>query len=206
MQTNDVQVIFTNVPPDILRLLALAGIEFSNDPHMALDIDLDHALEKAEEVVLRKQERLGGGESLLNHFIAAIGPHPRLPDLIGTMTKLEMQPDDVLIRQGEDADDVFFVATGRVRVQINLPDGKVLRVRTMLGGAIVGEIALYLHKNRTADVIVDAPSEIYRLSAGDLARLEREDPELAALAHRLLACNLSEKLSVANSMIQLTQS
>ena len=54
-------------------------------------------------------------------------------------------------------------------------------------------------------MIVDAPSDIYRLSAADLARLEQDDPELAALAHRLLACNLSEKLSVANKMIQVTQ-
>jgi hypothetical protein len=54
-------------------------------------------------------------------------------------------------------------------------------------------------------VIVDAPSDIFRLSSEDLARLEREDAELAALAHRLLATNLSEKLSVANRMIQLTQ-
>ncbi len=203
--SNDVQVIFTNVPPDLHRHLTLAGIEFGDEHHMALDVDLDHALEKAEEAVLREQERFGG-DSLLNHFIAAIGPHPRLPDLIGKMTKREMQPEEILIRQGEDADDVFFVATGRVRVQITLPDGRVLRVRTMLGGAIVGEIALYLRQSRTADVIVDAPSEIFRLSAEDIGELERDDPELAALAHRLLASNLSEKLAVANKMIQLTQS
>ena len=126
--------------------------------------------------------------------------------LIANMTKREMQPEEVLIRQGEDADDVFFVATGRVRVQITLPDGRVLRVRTMLGGAIVGEIAPYLHQSRTADVIVDASSEVFRLGADDLGRLEREDPELAALAHRLLASNLSEKLAVANKIFQLTQS
>ncbi len=206
VQANNVRVIFTRVPPDLHRHLTLAGIEFGDEHHMALDVDLDHALEKAEEDILGEKERLSGGESLLNHFTAAIGPHRRLPDLIANMTKREMQPEEVLIRQGEDADDVFFVATGRVRVQITLPDGRVLRVRTMLGGAIVGEIALYLHQSRTADVIVDAPSEIFRLGADDLGRLEREDPELAALAHRLLASNLSEKLAVANKMIQLTQS
>ena len=76
----------------------------------------------------------------------------------------------------------------------------------MLAGAIVGEIALYLNQTRTADVIVDTPSEIYCLSAGQFKRLEKDDPELAALAHRLLASNLSEKLSVANKTIQLSQS
>ena len=206
VETLDVKVFFTHVSAELHHHLVRAGIEFGEDQVMTLDVDIDHALEKAEEAVLREERDLDAAEGLLNHLVAAIGPHPRLPALIDKMTRLEMQPEDALIKQGETADDVFFVSTGRVRVQINLPNGRVLRVRTMLAGAIVGEIALYLNQPRTADVIVDAPSEIFRLSAQDLARLEREDAELAALAHRLLAKNLSEKLSIANKMIQLTQS
>ena len=88
---------------------------------------------------------------------------------------------------------------------MTLPNGRKLRLRTMTDGAIVGEIALYMKQERTADVIVETPSEIFRLSASDLARLEREDPEVALLAHRLLAINLSEKLSVANQAIKRTE-
>lgn len=205
VEAEDVKVCLTSVPADLLDNLAMAGIEFGPDQPMQIDTDLDHALERVEEAILFGQGEGDVDTSLLKHFTATIGQHPRLSSLIDNMTKLEMKPDDVLIRQGDDANDVFFVATGRVRVQITLPGGNVLRVRTMLAGAIVGEIALYLHQPRTADVIVDAPSDIYRLSAADLARLEQNDPELAALAHRLLACNLSEKLSVANKMIQVTQ-
>ena len=39
----------------------------------------------------------------------------------------------------------------------------------------------------------------------DDGEIHTEDPELAVLAHRLLASNLSEKLSLANRMIQLAQ-
>ena len=205
VEPENVKVCLTSVPAELLKNLTMAGIEFGPDQPMQIDTDLDHALEKLEEAILFGRGESDLGTSLLNHFVRTIGEHPRLSELIDNMTKLEMNPEDVLIRQGDDASDVFFVATGRVRVQITLPGGKVLRVRTMLAGAIVGEIALYLHQPRTADVIVDAPSDIFRLSAADLARLERDDPELATLAHRLLACNLSEKLSVANKMIQITQ-
>lgn len=205
VQPGEICVSLTAVPPELKVHLDRAGLKFGAGHLMKLDVDLDHALEKAEEAILREELDLGEGKDLLNHFVAAIGPHPRLPDLINTMTRLEMQPEDVLIKQGEDANDVFFVASGRVRVQIILPNGQPLRVRTMLGGAVVGEIALYLNQPRSADVIVDAPSEIFRLSAADFDRLEREDAELFALAHRLLASNLSEKLAVANKMIQLTQ-
>jgi SulP family sulfate permease len=143
---------------------------------------------------------------LSGHFTSAIGAHPRISDLIARLKKLELKPGFHLIRQGDKASDVFFLASGRLRVQITSPDGTVLRLRTMMAGAIVGEIALYLNQTRTADVIIDKPSVIYKLSKRELNRMEREDPELAALAHNLLANNLSEKLAVANRAIHLATS
>jgi len=204
-EDNNVHVSLTRVSEDLRHNLTLAGFEPGDNHLVNVLHDIDRALEEAEETLLSEHVDVDGEKSLLKHFTQAIGDHPRLPALIDGMTRLELQPDDVLIRQGDDADDVFFVASGRVRVQVTLPNGEVLRVRTMLAGAIVGEIALYLKQPRIADVIVDAPSEIFRLSAADLAAMQSKDPELASLAHQLLASNLSEKLSVANKMIQLTQ-
>lgn len=204
-EDNNVNVSLTRLADDLRHNLTLAGIELGENQLISVLHDIDRALERAEETLLSEHLDVDGEKSLLKHFVLAIGDHPRLPALIDNMTRLELQPDDVLIRQGEDANDVFFVASGRVRVQLTLPNGDVMRVRTMLAGAIVGEIALYLKQPRIADVIVDAPSEIFQLSAADLVRMQTQDPELAAIAHQLLASNLSEKLSVANKMIQLTQ-
>ena len=204
-EDNNVNVSLTRVAAELRHSLTLAGIELGENQLINVLHDIDRALEMAEETLLSEHVDVDGEKSLLKHFALAIGDHPRLPALIDNMTRLELQPEDVLIRQGEDANDVFFVASGRVRVQLTLPSGDVMRVRTMLAGAIVGEIALYLKQPRIADVIVDAPSEIFQLSAADLGRMQADDPELAVLAHQLLASNLSEKLAVANKMIQLTQ-
>ena len=204
-EDNNVSVSLTRVAAELRHSLTVAGIELGENQLINVLHDIDRALEMAEETLLSEHIDVDGEKSLLKHFALAIGDHPRLPDLIDNMTRLELQPEDVLIRQGEDANDVFFVASGRVRVQLTLPSGEVMRVRTMLAGAIVGEIALYLKQPRIADVIVDAPSEIFQLSAANLGRMQADDPELAVLAHQLLASNLSEKLAVANKMIQLTQ-
>ena len=166
---------------------------------------MDHALEKIEELLLHEAPELDASAGLIQQLIAAIGPHPRMADLVATMTRLSLEPNATLIKAGDDADDVYFVAKGRVRVQVTLPNGRTLRLRTMTGGAIVGEIALYLHQKRTADVIAETAVEIFCLNAAELQRLEREDPEVAILAHRLLASNLAEKLSLANRMIQQSQ-
>jgi SulP family sulfate permease len=188
--------------PEVELAMRRGGLDFGNDGSMVIETDIDHALERVEETLLCERPELHAGRDLVNHLTAALGPHPRMRDFVNAMSLLSLQPEDVLIKAGEDADDVYFVADGRVRVQLTLPTGRTLRLRTMTGGAIVGEIALYRHQKRTADVIVETPSEIFRLSATDLARLEREDSELAILAHRLLATNLAEKLSVTNRMIQ----
>jgi sulfate permease, SulP family len=200
-----VKTYFTHVAPEVERALRQAGLVFGADLPMSLEADIDHAVERAEEALLADEAELEGGADLVHHLAATVGPHPRLADLVVAMTRLSLEPEDVLIRAGEDADDVYFVAQGRVRVQITLPSGRPLRLRTMTGGAVVGEIALYLHQKRTADVIVETPASIFRLGVADLDRLEFQDPELAVLAHRLLACNLSEKLAMANRMIQLAQ-
>jgi sulfate permease, SulP family len=205
LDSEAVKTFFTHVAPEVERALRQAGLVFGADLPMSLDSDIDHAVERAEEALLADEAELEGGADLVHHLAATVGPHPRLADLVAAMTRLSLQPEDVLITAGEDADDVYFVAQGRVRVQITLPNGRALRLRTMTGGAVVGEIALYLHQKRTADVIVETPASIFRLGVADLDRLEHEDPELAVLAHRLLACNLSEKLAMANRMIQLAQ-
>jgi sulfate permease, SulP family len=199
-----VTVVFTHLHEDIERQLVLAGNRAAAN-ELVLMPDLDGALEMAEESILSERGETGSDKTLLHHLGAIVGEHPRLPDLINAMTRQVMQPEAVLIRQGEKADDLYFLASGRVRVQVALPSGRTLRLRSMLAGAIVGEVAFYLRQVRTADVIVDMPSVVYQLKAADLAALEGSDAELAALAHRIMATTLSEKLAMANKTIQLSQ-
>jgi SulP family sulfate permease len=200
-----VRMYFSHVAPEIERSLRQAGLEFGPGYPLTLEKDMDHALEKIEETLLHEAPDLHASAGLLQQLVAAIGPHPRLSDLVSTMTPLSLEANAALIKAGEDADDVYFVAKGRVRIQVTLPNGRALRLRTMTAGAIVGEIALYLHQKRTADVIAETAVEVFRLNADDLLRLERDDLEVAILAHRLLASTLAEKLSLANRMIQQSQ-
>jgi SulP family sulfate permease len=200
-----VKIYLSHVAPETEQILRQAGLEFGPDRPLTIEPDMDHALEKIEELLLTEAPDFDPSAGLIQHLVAAIGPHPRMTDLVATMTRMSLEPEAALIMAGDDANDVYFVAKGRVRIQVQLPNGRTLRLRTMIGGAIVGEIALYLHQKRTADVIAETPVEVFRLNSADLARLEREDPEVAILAHRLLASNLAEKLSLATRMIQQSQ-
>ena len=116
---------------------------------------------------------------------------------------LPLAPDGTpLIRTGDTARDIFFVERGQLAVQEAGPDGTKIRLRTMTAGAIVGEVALYTRQPRGADVLALEETVVCRLSEASLARLEAESEAAAVLLHRLVAMNLSGKLTVANRLIQ----
>jgi sulfate permease, SulP family len=101
----------------------------------------------------------------------------------------------VLIRQDEPPDDVFVLESGRLQVEMVTPEGTRVRLRTLLPGVMVGEIAMYTGDPRTADVVAETPSVVLRLSRASIERMEATEPELAAALHRWLARTLSERLT-----------
>jgi SulP family sulfate permease len=118
------------------------------------------------------------------------------------MERLTIAAGTPLIRTGDTARDIFFVERGQLAVQVAGQDGTPIRLRTMTAGAIVGEVALYTRQPRGADVLALEETVVYRLSEASLARLEAESEAAAVLLHRLVAMNLSGKLTVANRLIQ----
>ncbi len=101
----------------------------------------------------------------------------------------------MLLHQDEPPGDVFVLASGRLRVDMVTSDGTRVRLRTVLPGVVVGEIALYTGVPRTADVVAEVPSVVLRIGRESIERLEAEEPELAATLHRWLATTLAERLT-----------
>ena len=50
-----------------------------------------------------------------------------------------------------------------------------MRLRTVLPGVVVGEIAMYTGVPRTADVVAETPSVVLRLSRASIERMERRN-------------------------------
>ncbi|SOD93522.1 SLC26A/SulP transporter family protein [Caenispirillum bisanense] len=196
-------LVFCALPPGMAEALARSGLTVDADATAVSAADLDHALERCEEELLATENLLSGSDDVTHHLEAILGPHPRLVDLAAAMRRLRLSAGTTLIRSGDPADDVFLVSNGRVRVQVTLADGRVLRLRTMTAGAVVGEVGLCLTGTRTADVVVEGAATVFRLYRSDLERLEQEDGELAVLFHRLLTVTLAEKLVLANRLVQL---
>ena len=68
-------------------------------------------------------------------------------------------------------------------------------------------VGLYAGVPRTASVVAEDSSEVLRIDAAALARMEREHPAMLVDFHRLIAATLARRLSrttalLANSEIQ----
>jgi voltage-gated potassium channel len=83
------------------------------------------------------------------------------------------EADDVIVRRGEPADSMYFIASGRVEVELS-PEPAVLEA-----GEFFGEMAVLVRSERTANVRALTHTKLLVLDAGDLHYLVEHMPGLA---------------------------
>ena len=192
-ETNGFELVFAGAPERVLEQLRRGGL-LATGGIVVFEPDLDRGLERCEEGLL---DEASAGE------VGSQGDDiPHLPAHL--MSYLERRPlpeGTVLIRQGDPPDDMFVLASGRLRVETSSLEGERVRLRTVRPGVMVGEMAMYTGVPRTADVVAETPSVVLVLSRDSLEHLEAEEPETAAALHRWLATTLSERLTDADRSI-----
>jgi SulP family sulfate permease len=195
-------LVLCGLSADVENTLRRNGIDLDGDPALLHLGDLDQALEHCEQHLLEALTREETWQDVEDYLARTIGPNERLHDLVAVMQRIEFAPGERIIRAGETGDDLFLLWKGRAKIEARLPGGRTLRLRTVTPGVVLGEIALYRDGRRTADVVAELPSTAYRLARRELVDLEQSDPELAVLVHLLCATTLSERLTIANRVIQ----
>jgi SulP family sulfate permease len=178
------ELVFTGASEAVRRQLARGGIVASEV--VRFEPDLDRGLQRCEEGLLRDEA------VQVSEPDDALAGMP--PGLRAHLEHVELPDGTVLIHQGESPDDVYVLASGRLRVETLTERGTRMRLRTLRAGVVVGEVAMYSGVPRTADVVAETPSVVLKLSKDSIERMEAEDPELAAALHRWLATTLAGRL------------
>jgi SulP family sulfate permease len=71
----------------------------------------------------------------------------------------------------------------------------------MGAGTVIGEMGLYLGTPRSATVVTESPSVLYRLTLKNFEKLEEEHSVLAGMVHRFIVRTLANRLAHANREI-----
>jgi CRP/FNR family cyclic AMP-dependent transcriptional regulator len=83
-----------------------------------------------------------------------------------------------LVKQGERGDSMFCILDGEVRVR-QMISGKETVLATLRAGEFFGDISLFDHGPRSADVVANLNSTLLKISADNFLRVTNEAPELA---------------------------
>jgi SulP family sulfate permease len=117
------------------------------------------------------------------------------------MERQELSNGEFLFHQGEPSDSVVLQASGCVAITIIDEHGRPIRLRRMIGHTVVGEMGFYRDVPRTASVVAEGPTVIYRLTRQAFDKMQAEDPSAAAALHKLIIRLLSDRLEFANREI-----
>jgi SulP family sulfate permease len=192
-QAQQIELVLADVAPNTQKQLKRGGVNEGAHYFPSLDLGVEWCESKmlAEDAQERAVEPLTF-QAQLARVLPNAGDLERLDTYL---RRLEVPAETVLIHQGEAAHALYFIETGKVSVQLELPDGKSVRLRTIHHGTVIGEVAMYSGTARTASVVTLEPTVAHRLTAAAITEMERRDPDLAAALHKWIAGVMAERLA-----------
>lgn len=202
-KTHDFQIFLTELSAQIRETLGAGGMVFGTDSLTRAAATNDEAMEICENALLNEDENsmLIRAATLQAQLKRIFETDENVEIFKSYLERLEADQFHILIRQGDDADAMYVVEAGQLTARFEA-DGRFLRLRSMGPGAFIGEIGLYLNHKRTATVVVDQKSVLYKLTRESLKRMEEERPAAATRLHRWIVLTLSQRLGDNNRTLE----
>jgi sulfate permease, SulP family len=163
----------------------------------------DRALQAAEDRLVAANTR-GISQQRFVEALAALAPAPISEErLAAYIEHIELKPNEMLMRLGDPAEAIFFVESGHVTAELEREGASPVRLQTSAPGALIGEIAVLRDGVRTASVRAENACRLARLSKAALARMEKDDTQLASLIQRLIITQLADKLANTTRIVDV---
>ena len=160
----------------------------------------------------------GAGRPSETNFIRSLGVKPgalrriktfaamddsQLERFIGYMQVANVRQFAEVVKQGEPGDAMYLVLEGEVRVRL-MVSGKETILTSLGPGEFFGEIALFDHGPRSADVVANQDSTLLKISAGDFQRLAAEAPDLTTPFLLAMGKTLTQRIRADNKRYRET--
>ena len=129
----------------------------------------------------------------------------QLAHLAEYMELQEVTQWSVLFNQGDTSDSMFLVLGGELRAR-SVVGGKETILATFGPGDFFGDMALFGHGPRSADVVANVDSTLLKISSVSFDRLTREAPALATPFLQATARTLAARIRADNKRLsRITQ-
>lgn len=159
------------------------------------------AMESIEENFLRELALEGAGASLLGWLEMRISKKESAAALFNALTKTDYADGDVICRQDEAADEIFFLDTGRIDVVSNDIPGQPFRIYSFMRHTMLGEMGFVQHETRSADLVARGNTVVYSLHRKEYDALVGKDDATVSALLELISVTLSDRMVSANRTI-----
>jgi MFS family permease len=112
--------------------------------------------------------------------------HDELVEAAGRAQAQYFQPEQVILRQGERAENFYVISSGEVLVTQQTADGTVVELRKLGAGQYFGEIGLLANLPRTATVTAVTVVEILSLNRATFSDLVARSEAMAGEVRRVM--------------------
>jgi CRP/FNR family transcriptional regulator, cyclic AMP receptor protein len=121
----------------------------------------------------------------------------QLEQFVHFMEVMQVRQFTELVKQGQIGDAMYLVLEGELRVRMMI-DGKETGLVTLNPGEFFGEISLFDHGPRSADVVANKESVLLKIDAESFEKLLAKAPELAAPFLFAMSKSLSARIRADN--------
>ncbi len=161
------------------------------------------AVEFVENRLLPPFCRDEGTVSVEDALIAIIGERDKAMALLPYFTIYDIRAGDRVFREGDDADFSILLVRGHLSAHLGLDRGQSVRLRKFLPGTLVGEMAFYTGRKRSASVMADTDATIAVISAESILRLNQDQPAAAAKFHQMVARIMANRIMSMNATLRI---
>ena len=114
------------------------------------------------------------------------------------MQLIEYSAGDIIFRQEEHADALYFISRGQVAIQVLSGEVHKNNLGVLCPGAVFGEMAILDGKPRSASIVALGKVTCLRLKIASLEKIAKTQPETRNALMASLGVELSKQLRVAN--------
>ena len=161
------------------------------------------AVEFVENCLLKP---FGEGEHAItaeDALIAITGERHKAVALLPYFAIRDVKAGDQVFRQGDDADFSVLLLRGNLSAHLDLSGGQSVRLRKFLPGTLMGEMAFYTGRKRSASLVADTDATIGVISSDSILRLNRDQPAAAAEFHQMAARLMASRIMSMNATLRI---
>lgn len=110
----------------------------------------------------------------------------------------EYAKNEIILEANKPGNELFLIAKGQVKINLDLTSGKKLHLSTMGQGQFFGEMSFLDSRLHSANVIATEDTTIIRISHDFFSRFNKNNETMEMSIYRIIALTLADRLRHSN--------